>query len=90
MKNVFQNLAVIFLLTFYAVYSQSAGEIILKRTDLKLFPILRLSDIYSILPQIDLYTLDGYHHTSLRNNLFEQTPADITILINGVNTDFGF
>lgn len=90
MKNIFQNLAVIFLLTFCTVYSQSAGEIILKRTDLKLFPILRLSDIYSILPQIDLYTLDGYHHTSLRNNLFEQTPADITILINGVNTDFGF
>jgi hypothetical protein len=77
-------------MTFCSIYSQSAGEIILKKNDLKFFPIIRLSDIYSILPQIDLYTLDGYRHTSLKNNLFEQTPADISILINGVKTNFGF
>ncbi|HQJ47484.1 MAG TPA: hypothetical protein PK195_12600, partial [Ignavibacteriaceae bacterium] len=52
--------------------------------------IRTLSDIYAILPQIDLYTLDGYRHTLLMNNILKNKPSDVLILINGVKTNFGF
>ncbi len=90
MKNIFKIITVIFLITYYSIFSQSSGEIVLNRNDLKFLSINRLSDIYSILPQIDLYTIDGYRHTPLQNNMFGDNPHDILILINGVKTNFGF
>lgn len=51
--------------------------------------LIRLSDIYSILPQLDLYTIDRYRHTPLENNLFGDVEKGVTILINGMRTNFG-
>jgi hypothetical protein len=90
MKNSFQICIVIFLFSFCSSYSQSSGEIILSRNDVKFLSIRTLSDIYAILPQIDLYTLDGYRHTLLMNNILKNKPSDVLILINGVKTNFGF
>lgn len=89
MKKLFLILKVFFVLSFNSVYSQTSEVIVLKSCDLEFISLTRLSDIYSILPQLDLYTTDRYRHSSLYGSLFNNAPQNIIILINGVQTNFG-
>jgi hypothetical protein len=89
MKKIFLILKVFFVLSFNSVYSQTSEVIVLKSSDLEYISLTRLSDIYSILPQLDLYTTDRYRHSSLYGSLFKNAPQNIIILINGVQTNFG-
>ncbi len=90
MTKLFKAFICVYLIVFNTSFPQTQGEVVLKDDELKFLPILKLSDIYSVLPQLDLYTLDGYRHSSLQNNIFKNNPSDIIILINGVRTEFGF
>lgn len=89
MRKLILILRLCFLILFGSVYSQTSEVIVLKSSDLEYISLTRLSDIYSILPQLDLYTTDGYRHSSFYGSLFNNAPQDIAILINGVRTNFG-
>ncbi|HSL89633.1 MAG TPA: hypothetical protein VK870_10050 [Ignavibacteriaceae bacterium] len=89
MKKLILILGVCFLISCCSVYSQTSEVIVLKSSDLEFISLTRLSDIYSILPQLDLYTTDGYRHSSLYGSLFNNAPQNIIVLINGVQTSFG-
>lgn len=71
------------------ILPQSNKKAVLTRTDLEFISLIRISDIYSILPQLDLYTIDRYRHTAVSAGLFVNSPRDIIVLINGVRTNFG-
>ncbi|MBS4033009.1 MAG: hypothetical protein KGZ85_00975 [Ignavibacterium sp.] len=89
MRRLILILKLCFLISFGSVYSQTSDGIILKASDLEFISLTKLSDIYSILPQLDLYTTDGYRHSSLYGSLFSNAPQNVIVLINGVKTNFG-
>ena len=89
MKKFFILFIIPFLITFSSVNAQTNTDIIITSSDLEYLAVTRLSDIFSILPQLDVYTIDGYRHSSLQGNLFVNAPNDIILLINGVKTNFG-
>ncbi len=89
MKKFFILFIVCFLISVSSANAQTNSDIIIKSSDLEFIAVTRLSDIFSILPQLDVYTIDGYRHSSLQGNLFANAPNDIIILINGVKTNFG-
>lgn len=85
-------LVVKFLLFFIwinSANSQTTDLIVIKAEDLEIISVSRLSDIFSIIPQLDLYTLDGYRYHPVKAELFDNSPQNVTILINGVKTSFG-
>ena len=78
------------LVTFSStIISQSNSTVVLKSSDLEFISVTRLSDIFSILPQLDVYTIDRYRHSVSDGNIFLNAPKDITLLINGTRTNFG-
>ena len=89
MRKLILILRLCFLISFGSVYSQTSEVIVIKSSDLEFISLTRLSDVYSILPQLDLYTTDGYRHSSLYGSLFNNAPQNIIVLINGVQTNFG-
>ena len=72
------------------VLSQSLNkdELIITKEDLEVYSVKRLGDIFTLLPQLDIYTIDGYRYYLMDGSLFENTPNSMVILINGVRTDF--
>ncbi len=68
--------------------SVSADELVITKDDLELFSVRRLADIFTILPQLDIYSIDGYRHYLMDGTLFDNTPKTIIVLINGVRTNF--
>lgn len=79
------NLTLLLNMTF----SQSNNRIVLKSSELEFIIVKSISDIYTILPHLDLYTIDGYRHTPLLNSLYNNVQSDIVLLINGTKTHFG-
>ncbi len=63
--------------------------VVIKGVDMEMISLIRLSDIYSIMPQLDLYTIERYRHTPLKGNLYKNAYQGINILINGIRTNFG-
>lgn len=70
-------------------YSFAQKTVVIKSDDIEQISLIRLSDIYSILPQLDIYTIERYRHTPLENSIFGDVERGITILINGIRTNFG-
>lgn len=69
--------------------SQSNNKIVLKYSELELISVKSISDIFTILPHLDLYTVDGYRHTPLLNGLSNNVQNNIKLLINGAKTHYG-
>ena len=90
MRKLLIFLRLCFLVSFSSVYAQTTDSIVIKSSELEFISVRRLSDIFSILPQLDIYTIDKYRHSSLYGNLFENTSSDMIVLIDGVKTNYGF
>jgi len=86
----FINSILLSLLICSTVFSQSLSEdeLVVTKADLELFSVKRLADIFTILPQLDIYTIDSYRYYLMDGNLFQNTPNSIVVLINGVRTNF--
>lgn len=82
-------LFIIIIVCLTSNYAVAQSTVVIKAEDMEMISLSRLSDIYSILPQLDLYTIDRYRHTPLAGNQFRSAYKGITILMNGTRTNFG-
>ncbi|MFO7526983.1 MAG: hypothetical protein R6W68_16135 [Ignavibacteriaceae bacterium] len=89
MKKRFIFLIILSVIAFDPVKSQTFDDIVIKSSDLEFIAVTRLSDIFAIIPQLDLYTIDRYRHSSLTGNLFENMPREFVLLVNGVKSTSG-
>ena len=86
----FINSIFLSLLICSTVLSQSLSEdkLVIIKDDLEVYSVKRLADIFTLLPQLDIYTIDGYRYYLMDGSLFENTPNSIVILIDGIRTNF--
>lgn len=89
MKKRFILLIILSVLACDFVKSQTYDDIVIKSSDLEFISVTRLSDIFSIIPQLDLYTIERYRHSSLAGNLFENMPREFVLLVNGIKATSG-
>jgi len=88
MKFIFSILLSLIICSALLSQSLNKDELVITKEDLDVYSVKRLGDIFTLLPQLDIYSIDGYRYYLMDGSLFENTPNSMVILINGVRTNF--
>ena len=78
----------IFLFQIFS-FSQIKPYAVISQDDLKLIPIVKLSDIFQLLTHLDLYSTDGYRFRPNPGRDLTNSKNDIHIFINGTKVFYG-
>lgn len=70
-------------------FSQIKSYEVITRDDLKFISILKLSDIFQLLPHLELYSTDGYRFRPNPGRDLTNSKNDIHLFINGTKVFYG-
>lgn len=89
-----KKLIILFLIFLINISAQDISDVqtakTITRSELQSAAITRLSDIYTLIPDLDFYTIDGYRHAPINNLIFDNGNFDHIIMVNGVKVDLNY